>query len=113
MHSISVLYFSFINFTALLTELISPYSLISSIDLKISSSELNKHFFKSYPFLQKEIIFFDSKITSFLFDWRSGTASKAQRKSFRARMMGIKRKDGTFAYKDKTSPAYWALNYLW
>ena len=46
-------------------------------------------------------------------DWRSGTASKAQRKSFRARMMGIKRKDGTFAYKDKTSPAYWALNYLW
>jgi len=46
-------------------------------------------------------------------DWRSGTASKAQRKSFRARMKGIKRKDGSFAYKDKTSPAYWALNYLW
>tara|TARA_R110001632_G_scaffold78988_1_gene177088 strand:- start:742 stop:1029 length:288 start_codon:yes stop_codon:yes gene_type:complete len=46
-------------------------------------------------------------------DWRSGTATKEQRKSFRARMMGIKRKDGTFAYKDKTSPAYWSLNYLW
>tara|TARA_R110000823_G_scaffold17653_1_gene55436 strand:+ start:154 stop:417 length:264 start_codon:yes stop_codon:yes gene_type:complete len=46
-------------------------------------------------------------------DWRSGTATKEQRKSFRARMKGIKRKDGTFAYKDKTSPAYWALNYLW
>ena len=46
-------------------------------------------------------------------DWRSGTASVAQRKSFRARMKGIKRKDGTFAYKDKNSPAYWALNYLW
>ena len=46
-------------------------------------------------------------------DWRSGTASKEQRKSFRARMKGIKRKDGSFAYKDKTSPAYWALNYLW
>ena len=46
-------------------------------------------------------------------DWRSGTATKEQRKSFRARMMGIKRKDGSFAYKDKTSPAYWALNYLW
>tara|TARA_R100000935_G_C2758364_1_gene132591 strand:- start:374 stop:655 length:282 start_codon:yes stop_codon:yes gene_type:complete len=46
-------------------------------------------------------------------DWRSGTATVAQRKSFRARMKGIKKKDGTFAYKDKTSPAYWALNYLW
>ena len=46
-------------------------------------------------------------------DWRSGTATKEQRKSFRARMMGIKRKDGSFAYKDKTSPAYWSLNYLW
>tara|TARA_R110000851_G_scaffold13031_6_gene44815 strand:- start:524 stop:796 length:273 start_codon:yes stop_codon:yes gene_type:complete len=46
-------------------------------------------------------------------DWRSGTASKEQRKSFRARMSGIKRKDGSFAVKDKSSPAYWALNYLW
>ena len=46
-------------------------------------------------------------------DWRSGKATKEQRKSFRARMKGIKRKDGTLAYKDKASPAYWALNYLW
>ena len=46
-------------------------------------------------------------------DWRRGTATKEQRKSFRARMKGIKKKDGTFAYKDKTSPAYWSLNYLW
>ena len=46
-------------------------------------------------------------------DWRSGTASKEQRKSFLARMKGIKRKDGSYAYKDKTSPAYWAVNYLW
>ena len=46
-------------------------------------------------------------------DWKSGTATKEQRKSFRARMMGIKRKDGSFAYKDKSSPAYWSLNYLW
>ena len=46
-------------------------------------------------------------------DWRSGTATKEQRKSFRARMSGIKRKDGTYAYKDKTSPAYWSYNYLW
>ena len=46
-------------------------------------------------------------------DWRSGTATKEQRASFRARMKGIKKKDGNFAYKDKTSPAYWSLNYLW
>ncbi len=46
-------------------------------------------------------------------DWRSGKATPAQRKSFRARIKGIKRKDGSFAYKDKSSPAYWALNYLW
>ena len=46
-------------------------------------------------------------------DWRSGTATKEQRKSFRARMKGIKKKDGSYAYKDKNSPAYWALNYLW
>tara|TARA_R110002126_G_scaffold122966_2_gene264829 strand:- start:15 stop:284 length:270 start_codon:yes stop_codon:yes gene_type:complete len=46
-------------------------------------------------------------------DWRSGTATKEQRKSFRARMKGIKTKDGSFAYKDKNSSAYWALNYLW
>jgi len=46
-------------------------------------------------------------------DWRSGKATKEQRKSFRARIKGIKRKDGTFAYKDKNSPAWWALNYLW
>jgi len=46
-------------------------------------------------------------------DWRSGKATKEQRKSFRARIKGIKKKDGTFAYRDKNSPAYWALNYLW
>ena len=46
-------------------------------------------------------------------DWRSGTASKEQRKSFRARMSGVRRKDGSLAVKDKSSPAYWALNYLW
>ena len=46
-------------------------------------------------------------------DWRSGKATKEQRKSFRARIKGIKRKDGTYAYKDKNSPAWWALNFLW
>lgn len=49
-------------------------------------------------------------------DWRGTDGKKAtseQRKSFRARIKGIKLKDGSFAYKSKLSPAYWALNYLW
>ena len=46
-------------------------------------------------------------------DWRSGTATKEQRKSFRARMAGIRRQDGSRAIDDKSSPAYWAYNYLW
>jgi len=46
-------------------------------------------------------------------DWRSGTATKEQRKSFRARMGGVKKKDGTKAIKDKNSSAYWAYHYLW
>tara|TARA_R110000782_G_scaffold146019_2_gene238747 strand:+ start:221 stop:502 length:282 start_codon:yes stop_codon:yes gene_type:complete len=46
-------------------------------------------------------------------DFRSGTATAAQRRSFRARISGIKKKDGTFAVKDKSSPAYWSLRYLW
>jgi hypothetical protein len=46
-------------------------------------------------------------------DWRSGKATKEQRKSFRARMSGVKKKDGSLAVKDKNSAAYWSLNYLW
>tara|TARA_R110000787_G_scaffold360_5_gene1398 strand:- start:474 stop:752 length:279 start_codon:yes stop_codon:yes gene_type:complete len=51
-------------------------------------------------------------------DFRGTDGNKAsveQRKSFRARMMGVKKAgapDG-LAYKDKTSPAYWALRFLW
>lgn len=36
-----------------------------------------------------------------------------RRKSFRARTMGIKKKDGSLAYKDPKSPAYHALRILW
>ena len=46
-------------------------------------------------------------------DWRSGKASPAQRKSYRARAAGIKKRDGSQAIKDKNSPAYWSYNYLW
>ena len=46
-------------------------------------------------------------------DWRSGKATAAQRRSFRARMGGVRKKDGSLAIKDKSSPAYWAYNYLW
>lgn len=46
-------------------------------------------------------------------DFRSGTATKEQRKSYLARAKGIKKKDGSFAYKDKNSPNYWSVRYLW
>ncbi len=46
-------------------------------------------------------------------DWRSGKATKEQRESYRARARGIKKKDGTRAIDDKTSPAYYSYNYLW
>ncbi len=36
-----------------------------------------------------------------------------RRASFLARSKGIKKKDGSFAYKDKNSPAYWAVKDLW
>lgn len=46
-------------------------------------------------------------------DWKSGTATKEQRKSYRARAGGIKKKDGSLAVKDKNSANYWAYHYLW
>ncbi len=46
-------------------------------------------------------------------DYRSGTATKKQRDSYQARAKAIKKKDGSLAYKDKNSPAYWSLTYLW
>jgi hypothetical protein len=36
-----------------------------------------------------------------------------RRKSFRARMSGIKTKSGGRAIDDKNSPAYWAYHKLW
>jgi len=46
-------------------------------------------------------------------DWRSGTASKEQRKSYRERASGILKKDGTRAIDDRNSPAYFSYFYLW
>ena len=46
-------------------------------------------------------------------DFRSGTATAEQRKSYLARAKGIKKKDGSLAYKDRNSPNYWAVKYLW
>lgn len=46
-------------------------------------------------------------------DWRSGTATKEQRDSYRARARGIKNKNGQYTYKLKDTPNYWAYNYLW
>jgi len=46
-------------------------------------------------------------------DYRSKTATAKQRDSFLSRIKGIKKGDGSLAYKDKNSPAYWAYTYLW
>lgn len=46
-------------------------------------------------------------------DWRSGTATKEQRKSYRSRASGILKKDGSKAIADRNSPAYFSYNYLW
>lgn len=46
-------------------------------------------------------------------DWRSGTATKEQRKSYKARARGIKNKSGQLTYKDKNTANYWSYHYLW
>jgi len=46
-------------------------------------------------------------------DFRSGTATAAQRRSYLARAKGIKNKQGELTYKDKSSPNYWSVRYLW
>ena len=46
-------------------------------------------------------------------DWRSGTATKEQRKSYLARAKGIRNKEGKLTWKDKNTANYWAVKYLW
>ena len=46
-------------------------------------------------------------------DWKSRTATKEQRKSYRARASGIKNKQGQLTYKLKDTKNYWSYNYLW
>tara|TARA_R110000824_G_scaffold43491_2_gene127187 strand:- start:1292 stop:1573 length:282 start_codon:yes stop_codon:yes gene_type:complete len=46
-------------------------------------------------------------------DWRSGTATKEQRKSYLARAKGIRNKQGQLTYKDKNTSNYWSITYLW
>jgi len=46
-------------------------------------------------------------------DFRSGTATAQQRKSYLARAKKIKNKLGQLTYKDKTTANYWAVRYLW
>lgn len=46
-------------------------------------------------------------------DWRSKTATKEQRKSYRARASGIKNKKGELTYKMKDTSNYWSYTYLW
>ena len=69
---------------------------------KNNTSSKNKYFVKRIGFGLKG---YD--------DWRSGTATKEQRKSYRARASGIKNKQGQLTYKLKDTKNYWAYNYLW
>lgn len=46
-------------------------------------------------------------------DWRSGSATKEQRKSYLARAKGIKDKSGNLTWKDKNTANYWSIRYLW
>lgn len=110
---------------------ISPGSKSSKIDAKelaegkssTNSKPLNKPFRSKVKGKKYSVYVKDGdkiKLISFgakgMDDWRGtdgNQATKEQRKSFRARIKGIKRKDGSFAYLDKTSPAYWSLNFLW
>ncbi len=46
-------------------------------------------------------------------DYRSGTATKEQRKSYLARAKAIRNKQGQLTWKDKTTANYWSVKYLW
>ena len=46
-------------------------------------------------------------------DFRSGTASASQRKSYLARARGIKNKQGQNTANMKSSANYWSIRYLW
>ena len=46
-------------------------------------------------------------------DFRSGTATQAQRRRYLARAKKIKNKSGQLTHKIRTSPNYWAVKYLW
>jgi len=46
-------------------------------------------------------------------DFRSGTASIAQRDRYLKRASGIRTKEGKKAYLDKNRAAFWSYHYLW
>lgn len=58
----------------------------------------------------KKLIHFGAKGMD---DWRSGTATKEQRKSYLARAKGIKDKNGNLTWKDKNTANYWSIRFLW
>jgi hypothetical protein len=46
-------------------------------------------------------------------DFRSGTATAEQRRSYLARAKAIRNKQGQLTWKDKTTANYWSVRYLW
>jgi len=59
---------------------------------------------------KKKLIHFGAKGSP---DYRSGTATKEQRKSYLSRAKGIRDKQGNLTYNDITSSNYWSIRYLW
>ncbi len=59
---------------------------------------------------KKKLIHFGQKGAP---DFNSGTATKAQQKSYLARSAGIRNKKGQLTKNLKSSPNYWARKILW
>jgi hypothetical protein len=83
----------------------------------------NKELYKPFPSKAKDkkysvFIMKDGKKTLISFgdsrflDFRQHKDEK-RRQSYLKRAKGIKYKNGNLTYKDKTSPKYWSVKYLW
>lgn len=71
-----------------------------------NSKRANKRYYVIYN--DKIINFGDPNANTY-----SDGADEKKRNAFRARHSKIKLKDGSYAFKNKSSPSYWAYNILW
>jgi hypothetical protein len=71
------------------------------------SKRANKRYYVKYN--GKTINFGDPNAISTYSDG----ADEKKRDAYRARHSKIKLKDGSYAFKNKSSPSYWSYNVLW